>query len=412
MSASTVSIVRPGYGSMCTATVSPARLASLSDERQPEVLRRAPAPPGADHLVDAGGGDLAHLRADDTRVGARVAPAGREVVRGDAARGAACAAPVLPPAVERRAFRTTGSRRSRRLPRARRPRGQRAPAAPARRASGGALARSGNPRRDHRTLSRTEERAMRPSEGVARSREIPRPAAPRADCTDTRRGEPVRARVQTPSLPGTLGFRLEVQVVLRKSMVAGLAGFAALALPARPAARGGHYAFDGGTPASRPRCASRSRSAASTGTSCPTTVTIHLHRGSGSYATPGAIWIDTELARLRHVRVGPDPARVRPPGRLLPSRRRTAQRAERRARRARLVGEPGRRRLHGPDHASLGAERFASTLAWSYWQSPANSLTPTSKKDESAAMAPASFRALLARVLGIPNPVPPVVTVH
>lgn len=50
-------------------------------------------------------------------------------------------------------------------------------------------------------------------------------------------------------------------------------------------------------------------------------------------------------------------------------------------------------------HAERGAERFASTLAWAYWQSPENSIRPRSADDESAAMKPARFRALLARVL-------------
>ena len=40
-----------------------------------------------------------------------------------------------------------------------------------------------------------------------------------------------------------------------------------------------------------------------------------------------------------------------------------------------------------------------------------NSLKPASKKDESAAKAPARFRQLLDRMLGIRNPAPPVVTV-
>ena len=50
-------------------------------------------------------------------------------------------------------------------------------------------------------------------------------------------------------------------------------------------------------------------------------------------------------------------------------------------------------------HADLTSERFASTLAWAYWPSPSNSMRPTSTSDESAAMAPAAFRSLLARVL-------------
>jgi len=50
-------------------------------------------------------------------------------------------------------------------------------------------------------------------------------------------------------------------------------------------------------------------------------------------------------------------------------------------------------------HAERGAERFASTLAWAYWQSPANSMRSWSAADESGGMQPARFRALLARVL-------------
>ena len=50
-------------------------------------------------------------------------------------------------------------------------------------------------------------------------------------------------------------------------------------------------------------------------------------------------------------------------------------------------------------HAELTSERFASTLAWAYWQSPSNSMRPTSPNDESAAMAPAAFRSLMTRVL-------------
>lgn len=51
-------------------------------------------------------------------------------------------------------------------------------------------------------------------------------------------------------------------------------------------------------------------------------------------------------------------------------------------------------------HAQRGAERFASTFAWAYWQSPDSSMRPRSAADESGAMKPARFRALLARVLG------------
>ena len=60
----------------------------------------------------------------------------------------------------------------------------------------------------------------------------------------------------------------------------------------------------------------------------------------------------------------------------------------------------------GLTHAQYGCERFASTLAWSYWPSSYNSMKPASAKDESASMAPAKFRALLATLIGAPNTVP------
>ncbi len=53
-------------------------------------------------------------------------------------------------------------------------------------------------------------------------------------------------------------------------------------------------------------------------------------------------------------------------------------------------------------HGQLSCERFASTLAWAYWPSARNSMKPQSKNDESSAMAPAAFRALLAQVLATP----------
>jgi hypothetical protein len=195
-------------------------------------------------------------------------------------------------------------------------------------------------------------------------------------------------------------------------MVAGLAGFAALALAGTAGARGGHYAFDGGTARQQAEVRVALEVSSFDWSVVPATVTIHLHRGSGSYATPGAIWIDTDLLTSGTFAYGPIQHEYahQIDFFLLDDAKRQVLSAALGARA--WSDSPGAARLHGSDHASLGSERFASTLAWSYWQSPANSLMPTSSKDESAAMAPASFRALLARVLGIPNRVPPVVTVH
>jgi len=50
-------------------------------------------------------------------------------------------------------------------------------------------------------------------------------------------------------------------------------------------------------------------------------------------------------------------------------------------------------------HAAYGCERFASTLVWSYWPSPNNCLKPGWPGDESAALPPRRFRALLGTLL-------------
>ncbi|HEY3921431.1 MAG TPA: hypothetical protein VGL76_04895 [Gaiellaceae bacterium] len=52
-------------------------------------------------------------------------------------------------------------------------------------------------------------------------------------------------------------------------------------------------------------------------------------------------------------------------------------------------------------HSSLGAERFASELAWAYWQSPSNAMSPSSIGIESNGMPVAQFRALVTQLLGV-----------
>ena len=51
-------------------------------------------------------------------------------------------------------------------------------------------------------------------------------------------------------------------------------------------------------------------------------------------------------------------------------------------------------------HNQYGCERFASTLAWAYWQSPENSMQPSMVNGESGGMQPAAFRALMTSILG------------
>ena len=54
-----------------------------------------------------------------------------------------------------------------------------------------------------------------------------------------------------------------------------------------------------------------------------------------------------------------------------------------------------------------GCERFASTLAWAYWQDPENCIRPSETDGISGGMAPAAFRALLTSTLGVETQVAP-----
>jgi hypothetical protein len=160
-------------------------------------------------------------------------------------------------------------------------------------------------------------------------------------------------------------------------------------------AYGGDYVVHGGTAAERGEVTAGLDASAFDWNVVPAQIEIHITRDPNTYAVPGQIWIDGRLldtgrfawAVLQHeyahqVDFFLFDDRIR----------------------AQLNGL-----LHGTDwwglsspHRLRGDERFASTLAWSYWPSPQSALRPSSSTDESAAMRPSRFRALMARLLGVP----------
>jgi hypothetical protein len=171
---------------------------------------------------------------------------------------------------------------------------------------------------------------------------------------------------------------------------------AALAVTGTAQARGGNYALEGGT--SNQQAQVRSALAASSFDwgLVQGRVTIHIGPGLRTEALPGRIWIDSKLldAGVFSWAIVQHEYAHQVDFLLLDD-----------AKRSDLLNQLGGRSWWeiagaGVDHGDLGSERFASTLTWSYWQSARNSLKPQSRSDESAAMAPARFRALMARLLG------------
>ncbi len=174
-----------------------------------------------------------------------------------------------------------------------------------------------------------------------------------------------------------------------------LAALASLALAPGAQAIGGSYRFDGGTAYQRAQVRQALAASRFNYGVVSRTITVHIRRGVESNASAGEVWLDADLLDsgrfswgvVQHEFAHQIDFLVFTPG----------QRAEF----SKALGgrdwcfeQPNLR------HSDHGCERFASTLAWTYWQSPDNSMRPTSVGDESAAMTPTAFRALVDRVLG------------
>ena len=169
---------------------------------------------------------------------------------------------------------------------------------------------------------------------------------------------------------------------------------AALALAAPASAAGGTYVFEGGTERERAHVRAALEASAFPWDLVPATIRIHVAPGLTTEAAPGEIWLDSRLVaagRFAWAHIQHEYAH-QVDFFLLGARER--------AHLNRLLGT--RVWCGGAGHLAhhlYGCERFASTLAWAYWPSKDNALRPGRKGVESAAVAPAQFRATLASLI-------------
>ena len=177
------------------------------------------------------------------------------------------------------------------------------------------------------------------------------------------------------------------------------AAFAALALSGVAQAAGGNYVFDGGTPKEQAQVRSALNVSAFNWSLVPAQITVHIAPGFGtSDATPGELWLDSALldSGVFSWGVVQHEYAHQVDFFLLDDAKRAALAPQ-------LGGQSWWQGAGAPlAHGQLTCERFASTLAWAYWPSARNSMKPQSRNDESSAMAPAAFRALIAQVLAAP----------
>ena len=160
-------------------------------------------------------------------------------------------------------------------------------------------------------------------------------------------------------------------------------------------ARGGNYAFDGGTRAEQVQVEKALSASTFDWSLVQRQVTIHIESGIDSSATPGEIWLDARL--LDSGRFAWGVVQHEYAHQVDFSLLNAGDHTEL----ARLLGvQAWCSEVPGLAHSSYGCERFASTLAWAYWPNADNCMSPKAG-GESSAMAPAAFRSTLGRMLHI-----------
>jgi hypothetical protein len=186
---------------------------------------------------------------------------------------------------------------------------------------------------------------------------------------------------------------VEIHCMSRGLVVALLAAVVAGVGAGRADASGGRYVFAGGTAEQQATVVSALDASSFNWNLVPGTTTIRIARGLGTEALPGEVRLDADLLDSGVFAWG------------------VVQHEYAHQVDFFLLTQPMRLALldaleagswwgRGIPHDALGGERFASTLAWSYWPSRQNVLRPASRRDEAGSVAPAAFRALLQGLLG------------
>lgn len=170
---------------------------------------------------------------------------------------------------------------------------------------------------------------------------------------------------------------------------------AALALSGQAQAGGGNYVFAGGSAKQRTQVRSALNASSFNWSLVPTQVKIHIAPVGQSYSSPGEIWLDSKLlntGRFSWAMVQ-DEYSHQVDFSLFDADTRSKLNSL-------LGGKDWCYGVLGLMHHEYGCERFASTLVWAYWPSRDNAYKPQSRNSESAAMAPAKFRALMTELVG------------
>ncbi|MDX6512790.1 MAG: hypothetical protein QOE36_2294 [Gaiellaceae bacterium] len=167
------------------------------------------------------------------------------------------------------------------------------------------------------------------------------------------------------------------------------------AFAAAAQAGGGNYAILGGTPSQRAQVHEALEASSFNWSVVPQLVTITITPRPSSDAVPGQIFLDSALLATGSFSWGVVQHEYAHQVDFM-----LFDEAVRQKLQTALGGTDWCYEVPGLAHDQHACERFASTLAWAYWQSPLNSMKPAEIGLESGALTPAAFRALVASLLG------------
>jgi hypothetical protein len=172
-------------------------------------------------------------------------------------------------------------------------------------------------------------------------------------------------------------------------------GLLLAAAPAETASRfaSASFTLDGGSARERAQIEAALAASAFDWQQLPVAIHVHVRPRMAARATPGHVWLSSELLASGRFAwaVIQDEFAHQVDFFLLDEEERALLNA--------ALGGTSWYGAPGTPHDRLGAERFASTLVWTYWPSRENSYRPRSSTDVSAALDPERFRRLLGLLL-------------
>jgi hypothetical protein len=162
-------------------------------------------------------------------------------------------------------------------------------------------------------------------------------------------------------------------------------------------AAGGSYSFAGGTPKQQSTVRAALGASSFDWSVLPRSITVHIGPIGGSYSELGNVYVDGALLDSGRFAWGVVQHEFAHQVDFL-----LFDDTKRALLNVALGGKDWCYAVAGLRHSDYGCERFASELAWAYWPSADSSMSPASTGGESNAMPVAQFRALVARLLGVP----------